>query len=42
MNFIRPNGLGKFTLKIFYWLEETFPHFMGRIGVYPLIVIKKD
>ena len=42
MNLIRPNLLGKFTLKMFYWLEETFPGLMGRIGVYPLIVIRKD
>jgi SAM-dependent methyltransferase len=42
MNLIRPNFLGKLTLKLFYWLEETFPGLMGRIGVYPLIVIRKD
>jgi SAM-dependent methyltransferase len=42
MNLIRPNFMGRFTLKVLYWLEETFAGFMGRIGVYPLIVFWKD
>jgi len=42
LNLIRPNVLGRFILSVFYRLEEMFPHFMGRIGTYPLIVIKKD
>jgi len=42
LSLIRPNGFGKFMLKVFYRLEELFPHFMGRIGISPLIVIKKD
>ncbi len=32
---------GKFWLKLLYWLEEVFPHLLGRIGQYPLIVVKK-
>jgi SAM-dependent methyltransferase len=42
VNLIRPNRAGKAALNIFYWLEEKFPHFFGEIGIYPLIVIKKD
>jgi len=42
LSLIRPNRFGKLTLKFFHWLEEMFPHFMGRIGIYPLIVIRKD
>lgn len=39
--FIHPNLGGKIWLKIIYWLEERFPHFMGEKGAYPLVVIKK-
>jgi len=42
LSLIRPNAFGRFVLRVFYRLEELFPHFMGRIGIYPLIVIKKD
>jgi hypothetical protein len=42
MNFINPKLGGKTILSIFYWLEEKFPAFFGMIGVYPLIVFKKD
>ena len=42
LNLIRPNWFGRFLLKAFYRLEEIFPHFMGRIGIYPLVVIEKD
>ncbi len=42
MNFINPRLGGKFILSIFYWLEEKLPTFFGTIGVYPLIVFKKD
>jgi len=42
INLIRPNSAGRAALEIFYWLEEQFPHFFGRIGIYPLIVIEKE
>jgi len=32
---------GRLFLKLLYWLEERFPHFMGENGQYPLIVIRK-
>lgn len=32
---------GKFWLKILFFLEELFPHLLGKIGQYPLVVIKK-
>jgi ubiquinone/menaquinone biosynthesis C-methylase UbiE len=33
---------GKFWLKLLYWLEEKFPHYLGENGAYPLIVINKQ
>jgi 2-polyprenyl-3-methyl-5-hydroxy-6-metoxy-1,4-benzoquinol methylase len=39
--FIREKYAGKFLLRILYWLEERFPHFLGKVGQYPLIVIRK-
>ena len=41
VNFINPRLGGKIILNIVYWLEERFPRLFGRIGIYPLIVIKK-
>jgi hypothetical protein len=32
---------GKFWLKVLYWLEEIFPTILGKIGQYPLVVVKK-
>jgi len=32
---------GKWILKVLFWLEEKFPHYFGKIGQYPLIVIEK-
>lgn len=32
---------GKFWLKVLFLLEELFPHLLGKIGQYPLVVIKK-
>lgn len=32
---------GRWVLKLIYWLEERFPHFMGRFGQYPLVVLEK-
>jgi len=33
---------GRSLLRILFWLEERFPHFLGRYGQYPLIVITKN
>jgi len=41
VNFIYPKLGGRIILKMMYWLEERFPRIFGRIGIYPLIVIKK-
>jgi ubiquinone/menaquinone biosynthesis C-methylase UbiE/uncharacterized protein YbaR (Trm112 family) len=32
---------GKQILKLFFWLEKSFPGVIGRIGQYPLLVLKK-
>jgi len=42
LSLVRPNLGGRTLLKFFYWLEERFPHFFGKIGIYPLIVIRKN
>lgn len=33
---------GRMWLRLLFWLEESFPHFFGRQGQYPLVVIHKD
>lgn len=38
---IYPEWGGRFWLKVIYWLEERFPRLLGRIGQYPLVVVKK-
>lgn len=40
-SFIHEKFGGKIILDILYWLEERFPHFLGKAGQYPLIVIHK-
>lgn len=32
---------GRWLLRLIFWLEEQFPHFMGRFGQYPLVVLQK-
>jgi SAM-dependent methyltransferase len=32
---------GRHLLRLLFWLEERFPHFLGENGDYPLIVIRK-
>jgi SAM-dependent methyltransferase len=39
--FIHPLLLGRLWLAILYWLEDRFPVWFGKNGVYPLMVIKK-
>jgi SAM-dependent methyltransferase len=38
---IYPDWGGRFWLKVIFWLEERFPRLLGRIGQYPLILIRK-
>ena len=33
--------LGRQILSLIYWLEDRFPHAAGRLGQYPLFIIKK-
>ncbi len=40
--FIHERLGGRFLLRLLYWLEERFPHFLGRNGQYPLIVLCKE
>lgn len=39
--FIHPRWAGALLLRILFWKEELFPHFLGKYGQYPLIVLKK-
>ncbi len=39
--FIHDRWGGRFWLRVLYWLEERFPHWLGKNGQYPLIVIRK-
>ncbi len=39
---IHPRLAGRGLLRLLYWLEERFPRFLGRNGLYPLIVIRKE
>lgn len=33
---------GRLWLRLLFWLEERFPHYLGENGQYPLIVIRKE
>jgi SAM-dependent methyltransferase len=37
--FIHAGWGGAAILKLIYWLEERFPHFLGKYGNYPLVVL---
>jgi hypothetical protein len=39
--FIHEKWGGRGLLRLLYWLEERFPHFLGKMGQYPLIVLSK-
>ena len=39
--FIRPHLGGETLLRMLFWLEDTFPHFFGENGQYPMIVLTK-
>lgn len=32
---------GKLWLRLLFWLEERFPAYFGRVGQYPLIIVRK-
>jgi SAM-dependent methyltransferase len=38
---IHPNLGGRLWLRLLYWLEGKFPHFLGTRGQYPLVIIQK-
>lgn len=38
---IHPRLGGRHLLRLLYWLEERYPHYFGKNGQYPLIVIRK-
>lgn len=40
--FIHERLIGKSILAALYWLEETFPHIMGRLGQYPMFIIRSN
>lgn len=39
--FVADNMIGIVLLRIFYWFENVFPHALGRLGRYPMIIIQK-
>jgi hypothetical protein len=40
--FIHERWGGRRLLRGLFWLEERFPHFLGKNGNYPIIVIRKE
>jgi len=40
--FVHDGWGGRLWLRLLYWLEERFPHWLGKNGQYPLIVIRKS
>lgn len=34
--------LGRYWLRVLFWMEERFPHLLGRIGQYPLVRFRKN
>jgi len=40
--FIHEHLAGKALLRILYWKEELFPHFLGKYGQYPLVELSKS
>lgn len=39
--FIPDNALGRFLLRMIFWLDSAFPHAMVKLGAYPMVVISK-
>jgi SAM-dependent methyltransferase len=40
--FIHQRLAGRLKLSVIYWLEERLPHFLGKAGQYPLVVVRKS
>jgi SAM-dependent methyltransferase len=40
-SFIHERLGGQIKLRVIYWFEERLPHFLGKVGQYPLIVVMK-
>ena len=40
--FVHERYAGRLILKVIYALEELFPHFLGKYGQYPLLVLVKN
>jgi len=40
--FIHRHLLGQQLLRVLFWLEERLPHFIGRVGQYPMILFEKQ
>jgi SAM-dependent methyltransferase len=38
---IQPWMGGRLWLRLVYWLEDRFPHYLGRNGQYPMIILRK-
>jgi len=38
---IQPWLAGRLWLRLVYWLEDRFPHYLGRNGQYPIIILRK-
>ncbi len=38
---IYPDWGGRFWLRVLFWFEERFPRLLGRIGQYPMVIIRK-
>jgi SAM-dependent methyltransferase len=39
--FVHERFAGRFWLHLLYWFEERLPHFLGKVGQYPIIVFRK-
>jgi hypothetical protein len=40
--FVHDRLAGRTLLRLIYWLEERFPHFLGKVGQYPLVELNKS
>ena len=39
--YIPNSSVGRIALRGVFWMEDRFPHLLGRVGTYPLVVIEK-
>jgi hypothetical protein len=40
--FIHERFAGRWLLKLIFWKEELIPHFLGKYGQFPLVVLDKN